>query len=262
MLEIKNAAFSYKNEDDDLFRNLSFTVGKGKTLAVLGPNGAGKTTLLRCIMQFLPFREGTASIDGKEVKSLNGREFWKHISYVPQAKKMIFGYSALNMVTMGLSQNVGFGRTPSKEDFEKAYALLERFGIAHLAKQSCNHLSGGELQMVLIARALIKEPAILIMDEPESNLDMKNQLIVLKTIDKLNEENLSILINTHYPEHALRCAEETLILGRREHIFGDTETVITRENIRKFFEIEANILESRYNDRTMQSIVPLDIISA
>ena len=261
MLEVRNASFSYSRAAGDLFHNLSFAVQPGETLAILGPNGAGKTTLLRCIMQFLKFRKGCASVDGKEAGTLSGREFWKYISYVPQAKRLVFGYSALNMVTMGLSQNIGFGRTPSKSDFQKAYALLERFGIAHLAEQSCNILSGGELQMVLIARALIKEPAILIMDEPESNLDMKNQLIVLNTIDKLNAENLSIVINTHYPEHALRCARKTLVIGRREHLFGDTAEVITKENIRRFFEIEADIVTRERENRTLQGIIPIDIIA-
>ncbi len=174
--------------------------------------------------------------------------------------KLVFGYSALNMVTMGLSQNIGFGRTPSKCDYEKAYALLERFGIAHLAEHSCNILSGGELQMVLIARALIKEPKILIMDEPESNLDMRNQLVVLNTIDRLNEENLSIVINTHYPDHALRCAKKTLIIGHREHLFGDTPQVITQENIRWFFEIESDIVQASSGERILQGIIPLDIV--
>lgn len=117
----------------------------------------------------------------------------------------------------------------------------------------------GELQMVLIARALIKEPKILIMDEPESNLDMKNQLIVLNTIDRLNEEKLSIVINTHYPDHALRCAGKTLIIGRRKHLFGDTGQVITEDRLREFFEIESDIVQSVRAGRTLQGIIPLDI---
>ncbi|MBP3735504.1 MAG: ABC transporter ATP-binding protein [Lachnospiraceae bacterium] len=260
MLEVKGAAFSYGKPEEDLFRELSFAVQPGETLAVLGPNGAGKTTLLRCVMRFLKFREGDAQISGESIRTLSNHEFWKRISYVPQAKKLVFGYSALNMVTMGLSQNIGFGRTPSKSDYEKAYALLERFGIAHLAEHSCNILSGGELQMVLIARALIKEPKILIMDEPESNLDMRNQLVVLNTIDRLNEENLSIVINTHYPDHALRCAKKTLIIGHREHLFGDTPQVITQENIRRFFEIESDIVQASSGERILQGIIPLDIV--
>lgn len=261
MLKVEEAAFSYGKKGKLLFQDLSFRVKQGETLAILGPNGIGKTTLLRCIMKFLRLRAGHIYMDEQDIEKLGNRDFWKHISYVPQGRKLVFGYPAASMIVMGLSQNVGFGRTPGKEDYEKAYALLEEFGIAEIADQSCNTLSGGQLQMVLIARALIKEPEILIMDEPESNLDMKNQLIVLNTIEHLTSgRQLSVIINTHYPDHALRCAHKTLLMGRKDCLFGDTGEVVTKEHIRKYFEIESEILHYNRNGREYEGIIPIDIL--
>ena len=167
MIKVTGAGFSYGNKPL-LFSDISFEVREGETLAILGPNGIGKTTLLRCMMRFLPLKKGKIEIQGESVEGMSQKQFWKDISYVPQAKRLVFGYSAVNMVVMGLSQNIAFGRTPKKEDYDRAYELLEGFGLGDIADQSCNTLSGGQLQMVLIARALIKNPKLLIMDEPES----------------------------------------------------------------------------------------------
>ncbi len=261
MLDVQKISFSYQKQKDPLFRDLSFHVGEGETLAILGPNGAGKTTLLRCLMNFLSIKQGQVTLLDTPVSKLTSADFWKTISYVPQAKKLVFGYSALNMVVMGLSQNIGIGQTPKKSDYEKAYAQLEKFGIADLAEQSCNTLSGGQLQMVLIARALVKGPRLLIMDEPESGLDMKNQMIVLETIDALAKEHLSIIINTHYPDHALRCAQKTLLLGKHKYLFGTTEEVITEANIEQYFKVESRIVRTQDQGTVYQGIVPMRLLS-
>ena len=260
MLKVENAAFSYKKGTDNLFQNLDFEVQKGETLAILGPNGVGKTTLLRCIMRFLMLREGSIFVDNINASTMTSLQFWRKISYVPQAKKLVFGYTALDMVVMGVSQNLAFGTAPKKKDYEKAYHLLDQFGIASLAEQSCNTLSGGQLQMILIARALIKEPELLIMDEPESNLDMKNQLIVLNTIESLTKSNLAIVINTHYPAHALRCAQKTLRLGDDRYAFGDTREMVTEDNIRSFFGIDAEIVNGKNHAKEVKGVLPIDLL--
>lgn len=259
MLKVTNAGFGYGNRPL-LFSKVSFEVKAGETLAILGPNGIGKTTLLRCIMRFLALKEGDIEIDGIETKHMDQKRFWRDISYVPQAKQLVFGYPAVDMVVMGLSQNISIGRTPRREDYDRGYALLEEFGLGSVANQSCNTLSGGQLQMVLIARALIKEPGLLIMDEPESNLDMKNQLIVLNTIERLAASNLAIVINTHYPEHALRCAHKTLLMGKEGYLFGDTRDVITEKHIRDYFEIDSQMMHMEKNGRRYDSIIPIDVL--
>lgn len=226
-------------------------------MAVLGANGIGKTTMMRCIMKFLHPQSGKIYIAGEDTENMSSSRFWKQVSYVPQAKNLVFGYSVLNMVVMGRSQYVKFGYTPGKAEYEKAYQLLEEMGLASFAHRSCNSLSGGQLQMVLIARALIKEPDILIMDEPESNLDMRNQLKVLEIMQKAaKNKQVTVIINTHYPEHALRYTQKTLILGRNSYVFADSAQAITEKNISRYFKVNAGIYEVEIGERTYHGILP------
>ena len=262
MIKAENLSFSY-NHKNALFKNISFELKKGEIMAVLGANGVGKTTMMRCMMGFLKLKEGNVWIDGINTKSMNQSRFWRNISYVPQAKNLVFGYQVLDMVVMGLSQQVKFGYTPSKEEYEKAYELLKEMELEDLAHRSCNSISGGQLQLVLIARALIKEPDILIMDEPESNLDMKNQLKVLEIMKKIaKERNVTVIINTHYPEHALRYTDKTLILGRESFVFHDSKKAITKENIHKYFDVEASIYDVEIGEESYRGILPIAIAGA
>ena len=257
MIKATNLSFSYDGKKD-IFKDVSFHVPKGEIMAVLGANGVGKTTMMRCMMRFLTLKSGEVFINGKDTKKLNNSKFWENISYVPQAKSLVFGYSVLNMVVMGRSQFVKFGYTPGKQEYEKAYEILKEMGLEEFAHRSCNSLSGGQLQMVLIARALIKEPDILIMDEPESNLDMKNQLKVLEIMAKISRErNVTVIINTHYPEHALRYADKTLILGKDSYVFDESHKAITKENIYKYFNVDASIYDVEVGDRMYKGILPI-----
>ena len=262
MIKAENLTFAYNN-NKTLFRKVSFELKKGEVMAVLGANGVGKTTMMRCMMGFLKLKEGDVWINGVNTKSMNQSRFWRNISYVPQAKNLVFGYPVLDMVVMGLSQQVKFGYTPSKEEYEKAYELLKEMELEDLAHRSCNSISGGQLQLVLIARALIKEPDILIMDEPESNLDMKNQLKVLEIMKKISKErNVTVIINTHYPEHALRYTDKTLILGRESFVFDDSRKAITKENIHKYFDVEAGIYDVEIGKESYRGILPIAIAGA
>jgi iron complex transport system ATP-binding protein len=128
---------------------------------------------------------------------------------------------------------------------------LSSLGIAHLAERSCARLSGGELQMVLIARAIASEPELIVLDEPESNLDFKNQLIVLKTLHALTERGIACIFNTHYPVHALRHADKALLLDKKGGVcFGDSHAVITEANMRAAFGVHTVIgqLETPHNE--------------
>jgi iron complex transport system ATP-binding protein len=256
---INGAAF-YFNRKQYLFKGLSFDLARHETLAVLGANGAGKTTLLRCLMGFLRFKEGSASINGCLISSIKQADFWRLVSYVPQARVPVFGHSSLNMVVMGRSSFIGIGRQPGKDDIAAALETMSFLGIENIAEQDVSSLSGGQLQMVLIARALVKKPALLIMDEPESNLDLQNQLKVLNLIEKLRaERNVSIIINTHFPCHALRIADRTLLLGSNEYVFGKTEDVVDKNNIRKFYGVDTEILDVKTPCTRIPAVVPLKI---
>ena len=178
ILGVKNGSFSYGKRE--ILRNISFSLEEQKIMTILGPNGVGKTTLLKCIMGFLPWNRGEARILEKNLNAYSDKELWKQISYVPQAKRSAFSYGVLEMVVMGLDKENSFFYTPKKDQFDKANEMLKELGVGKLAGRYCNELSGGELQMVMLARALVSGPKLLILDEPESNLDMKNQLRVLE----------------------------------------------------------------------------------
>lgn len=259
-LKIINGTYGYV-EGEPLFSQLDFEVKEGNILTILGANGVGKTTLLKCILRFYKWLKGDTFINGICSDKMSHTEFWKYISYVPQAKNSIFPYSVLDMVLMGRAPNLGFMTMPKKEDIEIAERVIEEVGISKLIHQSCGAISGGELQLVLIARALVSEPKILIMDEPESNLDMKNQLLILDIIQRLKKEKgITCIINTHYPNHALRISDDTLILGKeKKHIFGTTKSVITEENIKRYFDVSTEIIHCEHEGKNTRILFPIKI---
>lgn len=237
-LEIKNGCFGY-TADNPILEKISFKLGQGKIMTVLGQNGTGKTTLLKCLMGLLKWQSGQTLIDGKPFYSMKECE---GIGFVPQAHKTVFSFTVSEMTAIGRARHISVFGTPSKTDSEKVMHALETVGIAHLKDRLCSQLSGGQLQLVYIARALANEPKLLIMDEPESHLDFKNQMLILKLVQKLKiEKKISCIINTHYPEHAIRISDDTLLLGHRSYIYGESSEIISEKNIKKFFEVNARI---------------------
>ena len=206
IFSVENGQFGYA--DRKILHGVSFSLESSEVMTVLGPNGVGKTTLLKCMMGLLNWENGKTLIDGKPMKEMKTSEVWRRIAYVPQSKGTALSYTAREMVLMGRSARLGLFSQPTKEDYRAADEAMEQVGITRLAQKQCSCMSGGELQMVLIARALCSNPEMLVLDEPESNLDFKNQLIVLETIQKLaKERGIAAIVNTHYPAHALKIAD-------------------------------------------------------
>ncbi|HZK42277.1 MAG TPA: ABC transporter ATP-binding protein [Clostridia bacterium] len=259
-LEVKQGKFGYK-KNKILFEDINFSIDKGQIVTILGPNGVGKTTLLKCITSLLAWHEGQTLIDGTPITSSNDKTLWSNVSYVPQSSYVRFNYLVIDMVLMGRSSYLKVYSTPSKKDYKIAMHALEQVGIAHLHDKICTEISGGEYQLVLLARALAKQPQLLILDEPESHLDFRNQMLVLSILEKIVDENgLSCLINTHYPDHAMRLADFSLLLGReRKYLFGPADEVITTENLSDYFGVKVKLLPYEYKDRTYSSIIPLEL---
>ena len=258
-LTVNQGSFFYQ-KNTPIFNDIHFSVDSGEILAILGPNGAGKTTLLRCITGMLKWKGGTSLLDGKPIQNMAPKKLWSHIAYVPQAKGASSSYTAFESVLLGRSSNLNAFSVPKQEDLKKAKEVMEMLGISHLMDKKCSAISGGELQRVLIARALASEPQILILDEPESNLDFKNQLIVLDTITRLSQQGIACIFNTHYPAHALQRSHKALILSRGgSYVFGSTPKVVTEENIRKAFGVEAIIGEIETAENVLQNVIPLSI---
>lgn len=256
MLEVKNGSFAYPGEKE-LFRQVSFTLQDGEIMTILGQNGIGKTTLLKCVTGIYKWTDGGAFLNGRPVSSV---EDLKGLGYVPQAHPLSFSYSIREIVTMGRARYIRAYAVPSKRDRELAEQAMEEVGIADLADRSCTSLSGGQLQLAFIARALAGNPEIMILDEPESHLDFKNQFLILQLIERLSrEKGISCLINTHFPEHALQISDCTLLMGRNRYLFGQTGEVITEKSVEEFFGIRCAIQDVPYEKGKRKSFVVLDL---
>lgn len=260
ILEVKNGSFGY-TKDWTILENINISVDKGEILAILGPNGIGKTTLLKCMIGLQHWKTGETYIEGKPITQMKPKELFNMISYIPQSHGFSFSYTGLEMVMFGRSSHLSTFGQPGEKDLKMAKDMMERIGISHLASKDCNRMSGGELQMVLIAKALINEPKLIILDEPETGLDFHNQLLVLEMIKKLaHEEKISAIINTHYPTNALSISDKSLMMNRRgEYYYGNTVDVLTKENISRSFDINVVVNEFFYEGRDIRSIVPVSI---
>lgn len=243
-LTVENLSFAY-GKGDPVLRDVSFTADGGDFLSVLGANGAGKSTLFRCLLGGLEGYTGAISLDGRDVRTLSRRELAAHIAYIPQIHRPTFGYAVLDVTLMGLTRFLSPFRSPSRELEAQALAALERMGVAHLARRSFATLSGGEQQLVLIARALCQHSDILIMDEPTSSLDYGNQLRVLEQVRALSQQGYTVLLSTHDPQHALRFSRRVLALsGGVVAAEGDTSAVLTPALIRQIYGVSAALLET------------------
>ena len=261
IFQVENGCFFYGERQ--ILKDVSFTLKEGEILAILGSNGVGKTTLLKCMMGLLKWNSGCSKLNGKEISSIPYKELWKTIAYVPQAKNAVFTLTALEMVVLGRSAHLGTFSQPKKEDEEIALKEMADVGVLHLKDKLCSQMSGGELQMVLIARALTAHPSLLVLDEPESNLDFRNQLIILDVLKRLaREKNISAVINTHYPAHALKISDKTLILNQDlKSFYGDTKQIINAENMRHSFGVNVYITDFEVDGCRHQDVVPLSVVS-
>ncbi len=257
---IENGCFAY-DASRTILQDVCIQLDEAEILTVLGSNGVGKTTLMKCMLGLLKWTSGRSCADGEDVRKINHAQLWKRIGYVPQAKQSAFAYTVEEMVLLGRSAHLGLTKQPRAEDREIALNCLRDVGIERLRDRLISRISGGELQMVLIARALATQPEMLILDEPESNLDFRNQLIVLETISRLcRERGLSFIVNTHYPEHAISISDKTLLLmGGGRSLSGPTAQVITEENLRSAFAVDVCIRDLDVANGKYTCVLPLKL---
>lgn len=258
-LEVSKGFFKFKNTDY-ILKDINFSLEEGDILSVLGPNGVGKTTLIKCLTGLLKWTRGETFLEGKNISSIKENEIWSKISYIPQKRNFSFPYTGLEMVLFGSTSSLNIFERPGKKERIRAKEVMKMIGIDHLSNKNANEMSGGELQMLLIARSLVKDPKIIILDEPESGLDYKNQLIILNLIKKLSERGVIIVMNTHYPEHALKISNKCLLLNYDKiYKFGNTREVLNRKNLKKSFSVDVKIEKISFDGKDYESIIPLGI---
>ena len=200
MLAVENLAIGYPGHP--VGSGIRLAAGPGDVVCLLGPNGAGKTTLFKTILGLLPDQGGRVLVGGVPLNTLKRSEVAKRVAYVPQAHTAPFAFTVQEVVLMGRTARLGAFEQPGPHDREVALAALERLGIADLAGADYTRLSGGQRQLVLIARALAQETRILVMDEPTASLDFGNQALVISEIAGLAAGGLTVILSTHDPDHA------------------------------------------------------------
>lgn len=241
ILTVENVNFSY--HDRRILNGISFSVKKGEICGLLGSNGCGKTTLLKCINRILNIESGIIKINGCDISKLSRRAIAGLIAVVPQELHIVFSFTVLQMVLMGGSVRYGFSGIPGRKDFSTAYEILEELSIEHLASRRYNELSGGEKQIVLIARALFQRAEIMLLDEPTSHLDFKRQHIIMEMIKKITKERgLTTLITLHDPNTAGRYCHRLTMLNRGcvcHH--GSRERIFHAESLESTYDMKINI---------------------
>jgi len=223
---------------------VTFALDSGQTLAVLGGNGAGKTTLLRTLLGLLPAREGSVTLDGASVHDLGVTERARRIAYVPQLHVPPFAFTVLEFVLMGRAARVGAFERPGRADHRAAQDALARLRIGFLAPRVVTELSGGERQLVLIARALAQDTAVLVLDEPTASLDFGHRARVLDELDRLRGAGLTIVFSTHEPQHALAHADQALLLDAgRPLACAPAAAALTAANVTQLYGVAVDLVE-------------------
>lgn len=243
MISVKDLRFAYGSHQ--VLKGVTFDVGCGGLTALLGCNGAGKTTLLRCLLGLETHYQGSILLEGKELTNYPPSQLAQKIAYIPQSSYPAFQYSVLDMVLMGVTRRLRAFSTPGKAETAQAMSTLETLHIAHLAQRSFVHLSGGERQMVLIARALAQQAGILLMDEPCASLDFGNQHRVMQTARDLSRQGYTIIMSTHSPQHVLTYADRLLALSEGRLICeGKPGEVLDAKLMQKLYGIPVQIIDT------------------
>jgi len=246
--QLDNISYAY-HEHRDVLANLSIDIPAGKVTAVLGPNGIGKTTFLHIALGWLKPFKGTVSLLSKPLAEYTRRELGRNVSLVPQSEHIAFDYSVLEYVLLGRSPYLKPLELPGPEDVAAVEEALNEVGIRELEKQPVNELSGGEAQMMLIARSLAQQPEVILMDEPTSHLDISNKVKVFNLIRQLSDRGVSVILTSHEPDEAFAVSDYTILLGKNGSIFsGYTGDVMTAQNLKAVYGIDIRI--ERVNGNT------------
>ena len=244
-IQVQDLVTGYgKKRQTEVVHGISFDVQEGEFVCIIGANGCGKTTALKAIMGLLPAWGGAVRVRGIDIKDMQERELAREYAYIPQAHTPPFPFSVADVVLMGRTPYINKLARVSTRDQLVAYRALELLGISHLADTAYTNLSGGQQQLVLIARALTQQAGILIMDEPTAALDFGNQQLVLSRMKMLSRLGKSVVMVTHDPDHALFCADRVVVMDQGRILRdGTPDECITTEVLHQIYDTDARVLD-------------------
>lgn len=241
MFRVENLKFAYGKKE--ILKGISFEINSSDIVSILGPNGCGKTTLLKIMLGFLKPTEGKVYFDNKDISKIKTKHFFQRVAYIPQIHDGAFGYLVKDVVLMGRMPYKSIFSNFNKEDKKITLDALEVMGISHLKDEIYTTLSGGQRQLVLIARAIAQQADIFIMDEPVNGLDFGNQYKLLNKIKELSKKELTFIKTSHYPDHVFFVSNEAIFLNEGKILEkGDPETIIRDDTIKEVYKIESRII--------------------
>lgn len=253
MIKVENASFDYSGVP--VFRDINLELNKGEILCLFGPNGCGKTTLIDSILGHKRLKHGIVYIDGRDLREYSRRELAGKIAYVPQIHEKTFPYSVMEVVVMGRTPHCNGLSSPGKMDYGIAESAMEMIGISHLKDRIYTKISGGETQLVILARAIAQGSPVILMDEPASHLDFRHELVLLETIaDLVIKSGLSIIMSTHSPNHPFYFENRkvpvsvALMNEKRFVATGTPSDVLSEKRMREIFSIDSKLVSDRIKD--------------
>jgi iron complex transport system ATP-binding protein len=229
-------------------RHIDFSIEPGTICGLLGPNGSGKSTLFKCINGLLQPKQGRVMIGKRNIAHLSRATIASIMAVVPQQTTVAFAFSTLHMVLMGSASRLGPMGRPSRTDIRDAATVLNNLGIIHLKNRPFNALSGGERQIVLLARAIFQAPSILLLDEPTAHLDFKNQYIVMDLVRNLTRQHqLTTLITLHDPNlAAFYCSQLVMLKQGRVHRMGSTADIFEESVIEALYDMKVSVQDNHH----------------
>ncbi len=246
VLKVSNLSFSWKNNSVPVLSDIEFSVRDGELVAILGINGAGKSTLLKCMNRILKPENAEIKIDSMNINDLSLLELSKLVSYVPQSIMTNFSMDVFDVVMLGRRPHISW--RISNEDRDKVSKTLQLFDLEDFAFRRFDQLSGGERQRVIVAKAVVQSPSLFLFDEPTSDLDLKNQIEVMKRIRNLVENKgmrRAALVAVHDINLAARFADRIILLNNgRIKAFNNPKSVLTEQNIAEVFGVKCTILSA------------------
>lgn len=256
-IDVKNLEFGYK--ENPVIKNISFNIKSGSFVSIIGPNGSGKSTLLKTINSIYKANRGTISLYGKDISSYKKRELAKTIALVPQDTNIEYDFTVEDIVMMGRHPYKKRFETELETDHKIVNEALELTNTLVLKDRAINQISGGERQRAIIARALAQKPAVILLDEPTSNLDINHQMDILNLLKKLNKESgLTVVLVIHDINLACRYSDEIILLHKGEILgIGTPEEVITVENVEDAYNMNVAIEKNKYTDTI--HLTPIEI---